>query len=389
MSVTTPKGFIATGGSMGIKPTGRPDVAIVASATGAPIVAAATFTTNLAAAAPVQWSRAALEATCGKATAVLMTSGNANAATGQAGKDAVADLATAVANHFGVASNTVLVGQTGLIGIPFPLAATSNQLPGVLKTLGGTVTDGHRAAEAIMTTDTFAKEVVVEGPGFSVGGMAKGAAMLAPNMATMLCVFTTDAAVEATVLKERLLAAVEVTFNRLLTDGARSTNDTVICLASGVAGPADPDALEAALTEACASLAEMMAEDAEGATKVIHLVVQGATDDAAAHAAARNVADSLLVKCSMNGEDPYWGRVVSELATAGVPFDLDRCEVSYGGITVCRGGEAVAHDAAAVTAHMRERHITLTCDLGLGEGAATMLTVDLGYGYIDENRTTS
>ncbi len=389
MSVTTPKGFIATGGSMGIKPTGRPDVAIVASATGAPIVAAATFTTNLAAAAPVQWSRAALEATCGEATAVLMTSGNANAATGQAGKDAVADLATAVANHFGVASNTVLVGQTGLIGIPFPLAATSNQLPGVLKTLGGTVTDGHRAAEAIMTTDTFAKEVVVEGPGFSVGGMAKGAAMLAPNMATMLCVLTTDAAVEATVLKERLLAAVEVTFNRLLTDGARSTNDTVICLASGVAGPADPDALEAALTEACASLAEMMAEDAEGATKVIHLVVQGATDDAAAHASARNVADSLLVKCSMNGEDPYWGRVVSELATAGVPFDLDRCEVSYGGITVCRGGEAVAHDAAAVTAHMRERHITLTCDLGLGEGAATMLTVDLGYGYIDENRTTS
>jgi len=389
MSVTTPKGFIATGGSMGIKPTGRPDVAIVASATGAPIVAAATFTTNLAAAAPVQWSRAALEATCGEATAVLMTSGNANAATGQAGKDAVADLATAVANHFGVASNTVLVGQTGLIGIPFPLAATSDQLPGVLQTLGGTVADGHRAAEAIMTTDTFAKEVVVEGPGFSVGGMAKGAAMLAPNMATMLCVLTTDAAVEATVLKERLLAAVEVTFNRLLTDGARSTNDTVICLASGVAGPADPDALEAALTEACASLAEMMAEDAEGATKVIHLVVQGATNDAAAHAAARNVADSLLVKCSMNGEDPYWGRVVSELATAGVPFDLDRCDVSYGGITVCRGGEAVAHDVVAVAAHMRERHITLTCDLGLGEGAATMLTVDLGYGYIDENRTTS
>jgi len=240
-----------------------------------------------------------------------------------------------------------------------------------------------------MTTDTFAKEIVVEGPGFTVGGMAKGAAMLAPNMATMLCVLTTDAAVDATVLKERLLAAVEVTFNRLVTDGARSTNDTVVCLASGVAGPVDPDALEAALTEACAALAEMMAEDAEGATKVIHLVVRGATSDAAAHAAARNVADSLLVKCSMNGEDPYWGRVVSELATAGVPFDLDRCDVAYGGVTVCRGGEAVAHDAAAVAAHLRERHITLTCDLGLGNGAATMLTVDLGYGYIDENRTTS
>jgi glutamate N-acetyltransferase/amino-acid N-acetyltransferase len=182
---------------------------------------------------------------------------------------------------------------------------------------------------------------------------------------------------------------VDRTFNRLLTDGARSTNDTVICLASGEAGPCDLDALEAALAEACGALATMMAEDAEGATKVIHLVVEGAVSDAAAHAAARNVADSLLVKCSFNGEDPYWGRVVSELATAGTPFDLDRCSVAYGGVTVCAAGVAVPHDAAAVAAHLAERHVTLTCDLGLGTGSATMLTVDLGHGYIDENRTTS
>ena len=389
MSVLAPKGFKATGGSMGIKPTGRPDVALLTTESGLPVAAAATFTTNKAAAAPVQVSRRHLETSSHQVTSVVLTSGNANAATGEAGELAAMRLCTEVATALGVAPTSVLIGQTGLIGIPFPLEGTIDQLAPIVTTLGVDAAAAHRAAEAIMTTDTFAKEVVVSGSGFTIGGMAKGAAMLAPNMATMLCVLTTDAALPSEQLQALLRRSVEHSFNRLLTDGAISTNDTVILLASGVAGPADPHEVEAAVTSACQQLAEMMAEDAEGATKVIHLIVKGAASDEEAHLAARNVADSLLVKCSFNGEDPYWGRVVSELGSAGVAFDLHRVTVSYGGTMVCEDGIAKAHDAAAVAAHLAGRHVTLECDLNLGSGSATMLTVDLGYGYIDENRTTS
>jgi glutamate N-acetyltransferase/amino-acid N-acetyltransferase len=168
-----------------------------------------------------------------------------------------------------------------------------------------------------------------------------------------------------------------------------STNDTVLLLASGEAGHVDLQEFEQAVTSVCLDMAEKMAEYAEGATKVIHLIVKGAASDEEAHAAARNVADSLLVKCSFNGEDPYWGRVVSELATAGVAFDIDRVSVAYGGTVVCEAGIAKIHDVEVVKAHMAQRHVTLECNLNLGIGSATMLTVDLGHGYIDENRTTS
>jgi glutamate N-acetyltransferase/amino-acid N-acetyltransferase len=172
-------------------------------------------------------------------------------------------------------------------------------------------------------------------------------------------------------------------------DGCTSTNDTVLVLASGLGSTPTPEALTAALTAVCQSLAEQMVADAEGATKVAHIKVVGAESDAAAHQAARKVADSLLVQCSLNGEDPYWGRVVSELGSAGVAFDLDTVSVAYGGIQVCAGGIAVDHDAAAVAAHMQGRHVEITCDLGLGQGQGVVLGTDLGYGYIDENRTTS
>jgi glutamate N-acetyltransferase/amino-acid N-acetyltransferase len=219
--------------------------------------------------------------------------------------------------------------------------------------------------------------------------MAKGAAMLAPNMATMLAVLTTDAAVEPAALLTSLQAAVAASFNVMTVDGCTSTNDTVLVLASGLGATPTPQALTDALTAACQSLAEQMVDDAEGATKVSHIKVVGAESDAAAHTAARKVADSLLVQCSLNGEDPYWGRVVSELGSAGVAFDPDKVSVAYGGVAVCRRGVATDHDGAAVAAHMKGRHIEITCDLGLGSGQGVVLGTDLGYGYIDENRTTS
>ena len=219
--------------------------------------------------------------------------------------------------------------------------------------------------------------------------MAKGAAMLAPNMATMLAVCTTDAAVDAPTLHKALREAVAVSFNSITVDGCTSTNDTVLVLASGRGERPTPAALTAALTEACASLAEQMVADAEGRHQGGPHHVRGATSDEAAHVAARKVADSMLVQCSLYGEDPYWGRIVSELGSAGTPFDIDRVSVAYGDTVVCAAGVAAPHDGAAVAAHLAGRHVQIDCDLGLGSGQAVVLGTDLGYGYIDENRTTS
>jgi glutamate N-acetyltransferase/amino-acid N-acetyltransferase len=264
----------------------------------------------------------------------------------------------------------------------------SNVTP-IVGTLRGDDGGGAAAAEAIMTTDTVRKEVVIAEDGFTVGGMAKGAAMLAPDMATMLAVLTTDARADPDTLQQILRRAVGGSFNEMTVDGCTSTNDTVIVLAGGRAGWIDAVRIEKALTEACRSLCEQMVADAEGATKVVSVRVIGARSDVEAHQAARRVADSLLVKCSINGEDPYWGRVVSELGSAGVEFELDRVAVSYGGVVVCSSGEAVSHDAAAVAAHMAGRRIDIVGDLGLGNGVAAVLGTDLGPGYIDENRATS
>ena len=392
MSVTAPKGFVAAGGSAGIKSGGRPDLAVVATADGVAVPGAAVFTANKAAAAPVQVSRAHLAASAGRVSAVVLSSGNANAATGQAGLEAARRLCELVGGGIGAATEEILICQTGLIGIPFPLGVVEPEVSGIVAARQAGEAAGASAAEAIMTTDTVRKEVVVRGDGFVIGGMAKGAAMLAPNMATMLAVLTTDAGAEPEVLGQVLRRAVVPSFNSITVDGATSTNDTVILLANGAAGAAgavDAEALEAAVTEACTSLAEQMVADAEGATKVVHVRVTGAASDTEAHRAARQVADSLLVKCSLNGADPYWGRIVSELGTAGVAMELERVTISYGGVAVCRRGEAAGHDAAAVAAHMAGRVIDLHCDLGLGSGAGVVLTTDLGYGYIDENRTTS
>ncbi len=394
MSVTAADGFVAAGGAIGIKGAGAADLALVATAEGRAVPAAGVFTANRATAAPVQVSKRHLAASGGRAAAVVLTSGNANAATGPAGVAAAEELCALAAVDLGAVATEILVCQTGLIGVRFPIEAVADAVPGVFAGRAASVAAGHAAACAIMTTDTVAKEATavgetVSGGSFMVGGMAKGAAMLAPNMATMLAVVTTDAVLDPATLAGALSAAVASSFNELSVDGCTSTNDTVLVLASGLAGEAAPGAFDAALGEVCASLAAQMAADAEGATKVVTVTVTGAESDADARRAARRVADSLLVKCSLNGEDPYWGRVLSELGSAGVAFDPDRAAIAYGADVVCRDGVAAAHDERAVAEHLSGRNVEITCDLALGRGSASVLGTDLGYGYLDENRTTS
>jgi glutamate N-acetyltransferase/amino-acid N-acetyltransferase len=387
VSVTTPEGFVAAGIACGIKESGDPDLSLVATVGARPVPAAGVFTSNLSTAAPVVVTRAHLDATSGLAAAVVLNSGNANSATGAQGRADAERTTALVADALGCAPEEVLVCSTGLIGFPLPMApieAGAHRLVAELAPDGGSA-----AARAIMTTDTVRKEVVVDGGGFTVGGMAKGAAMLAPDMATMLAVLTTDAEATPEQLKAALVAGVATSFNRLSVDGCRSTNDTVLLFASGAAGAVDPAALEAAVAEACASLARQMAGDAEGATKVVDVRVVGAASDADALLAARRIAESNLCKTSWYGEDPYWGRLVSEAGSSGAAYDPDTVSVSYGGIVVARDGVACEHDAAAAKEVMARHEIVVEVDLRIGAGEATVLTNDLTHAYIDENMRTS
>lgn len=389
MSVTAARGFAANGMACGIKASGAPDLALVATTDGQPVPASAVFTANRMTAAPVLACRDHLAATGGRASAVVLNSGNANAATGADGRGHAQRMAAAVAGPLGCRTEEVLVCSTGLIGIPLPVEAIEKAASELVHGRSDEPHGAIGAADAILTTDTVRKESVVRVGDAMVGGMAKGAAMLAPDMATMLAVLTTDAAVEPGGLSVVLTEAVAETFNRLSVDGCTSTNDTVILLASGHAGPAEEEALTRGVTDVCRDLALQIAGDAEGATKVVRVQISGAASNADAERAARRIADSSLVKCSWYGEDPYWGRIASEAGSAGVTFDADRITVGYGGVTVARSGVAVDHDAGAVAEHLAGRYVTVTVDLGLGEGRAEMLTNDLGHGYIDENMGTS
>jgi len=390
MSVTTPKGFVAAGVHCGVKADPDAlDLALVATDDSVAVTAAAVFTTNRAPAAPVEVSRAHLTATGGRAAAVVLNSGNANAATGSTGREHAERTCALVAEALGCAPEEVLVCSTGLIGIPLAIDAVSSGVASLCEARGADAQSAEAAATAILTTDTVAKQVVVRRSGFTIGGMAKGAAMLAPNMATMLAVLTTDAAVGSADLSAALRVSVAHSFNDLTVDGATSTNDTVMVLASGRGSTPSGTEFRDALTEACASLATQMAEDAEGATKVATVRVVGAASPDDAARAARRIAESQLVKCSLYGGDPYWGRIVSELGSAGVTFDPDLVSVAYGGVEVCAGGVAAEHDTAALAAHMAGRHLEMVADLGLGSGEASLLTNDLTPGYIDENMRTS
>lgn len=389
MSVTAAQGFVGSGVACGIKVSGDRDLSLVATDDGTPGTAAAVFTTNLATAAPVLVSRQHLAASGGRVAAVILNSGNANAATGDAGVGHAERMCHLVAQGIGCPTEQVVVCSTGLIGIPLPIEAVERGMPDLLAGRGPGPEAGEASARAIMTTDTHPKQTVQRAGSVTVGGMAKGAAMLAPNMATMLAVLTTDADLTPAELQVHLAVAVRDSFNALSVDGCTSTNDTVLLVASGRAGPPDPGAFSAALSAACADLAGQMAGDAEGATKVITVRVVGAADHAEAALAARKVAESQLVKCSFYGEDPYWGRVVSELGSAGVAFDPNRVAVSYGGVVVARDGIGVAHDEAEVKAHLAGRRVELVADLNVGSGSGVILTNDLTHAYIDENMRTS
>jgi glutamate N-acetyltransferase / amino-acid N-acetyltransferase len=385
VSVTAAKGFVAGGLACGIKESGAPDLALVATDDHLAVPAAGVFTSNLAQAAPVQISRAHL--TNGRAAAVVLSSGNANAATGAPGRRDATRMCELTAAGIGAATPDVLVCSTGLIGIPMPMAALEAGIPklcGVISTDGGA-----DAARAMLTTDTVSKVATAPAGRAMVGGMAKGAAMLSPAMATMLAVLTTDAAVDPDPLRRALAKAVSQTFDCLTVDGCRSTNDTVMVLANGRAGAVNDHALVDALMSVCGSLAEQMARDAEGATKLVRVRVVGARTEAEARVAARAVANSQLVQCSLNGGDAYWGRVLSELGASGAFIDPDRVDIAYNGVTVCRDGIACAHDEAALAKHMAGRELDLYCDLRQAHGEAMVLTTDLSHAYIDENRRTS
>jgi len=385
MSVTGAPGFTAAGVACGIKPGGQPDLAVVATAGGAAVSAAGVFTSNKMTAAPVLVCQEHLAATGGRAAAVVLNSGNANAATGAQGMADARRMCQETAAALGVPAEHVLVCSTGLIGYPLPMGKVSDGIAAAAQSLDPR--GGPHAAQAIMTTDTVPKQVFVAAEGFTVGGIAKGAAMLEPNMATMLAVLATDAAADPDALQTALRAGVANTFNALTVDGAESTNDTVLILANGQAGPVDADALIKAIADACESLALQMADDAEGSTKTVFLRVTGAASDAEAAKAARDTANCQLVKCSWYGQDPYWGRIASEMGAAGVAFDPATLTIAYGPHVVYQHGEP-AHPPE-LAQYMTGRRLDLHVDLGMGDGAARIITTDLTHAYIDENMGTS
>ena len=392
MSVTAVPGFVAAGMACGVKASGADDLAMVATADGTPVTAAGVFTSNRMTAPPVLVCRDHLSATGGRAAAVVLNSGNANAATGAAGRADAEAMCALTAEAVGCTPDEVLVCSTGLIGFPLPMDRIAPAIPTVAAALA--VDGGLAATRAIMTTDTVPRTTVATGPTteggvFTVGGVAKGAAMLEPNMATMLAVLTTDAEVDPSTATDLLRDAVGVSFNCLTVDGAESTNDTVLLLASGTAGPVDTADLGAALADACRDLAVQMADDAEGSTKTVFLTVTGAASDAEAATGARDTANCQLVKCSWYGEDPYWGRIAAEMGAAGIAFDSATITIAYGGQVVYAAEQVQPVDEMALAAHMAGRRIDLEVDLGQGDGSAWIGTTDLSHAYIDENMRTS
>lgn len=389
MSVVYAEGFLAAGVSGGIKESGDLDLSLVSTKGKKPALAAATFTQNLAAAAPVQVSRRNLYGSNHNINAVVLSSGNANAATGPKGMADAELMCEIVGSGLGVSAESILVCSTGLIGIPMPTEKLKSGIPSLVDALGDSDAHAHNAARAIMTTDTREKTVALQGSNFRIGGMAKGAAMLAPNMATMLAVLTTDAAIAQSEFSVALGRAVQDSFNRLVIDGCTSTNDTVICLSSELNQDIDLSEFQDVLTRACQSLAKQMALDAEGATKCVTVSIRGAGSDEDADRAARKVATSQLVQCSFYGSDPYWGRLASELGSSGVPFILERLKVSYGDIVVAEDGVTAHFDETVLKQYMSQRELSVICDLGIGNGQAEVITTDLSPGYIAENMRTS
>jgi glutamate N-acetyltransferase/amino-acid N-acetyltransferase len=386
MSVTAAQGFVAAGCHAGIKRR-RFDMALLATDDGCPVPCAAVFTQNKFVAPPVELDRATLAANGGKAAAVIVNSGNANAGTGKPGYKDAQLMAAATGGALQIANSHVMVCSTGIIGTPLPMEPILAATPRLAKKLS--VHGADDAARGILTTDHKTKQVVIHGSTFTLGGMAKGCGMIAPNMATMLAFLTTDADVPRALMQKALKAASDATFNTLNVDGATSTNDTAMLLASGRRGKADPDEFVNAVLAACRDLTMQMARDAEGMTRMAHLTVTGAASEAEAKAAAKSIVENNLVKCSWYGGDPYWGRLMAAAGSAGVALDVAKSRVAYGGIVVAKGGVAIAHDGQSLTEHMMGDEVAIEVHLGAGKATAKMIGIDLGPGYIRENSRTS
>jgi glutamate N-acetyltransferase / amino-acid N-acetyltransferase len=382
VSVTAPLGFRAAGVAAGLKPSGARDVAVVIN-DGPARAAAGVFTANRVKAAPVLWTQQVLAG--GRVRAVLLNSGGANACTGPAGFADTHHTAEHAAAALGLGAVQVAVCSTGLIGERLPMPALLSGLDKAVGALSGAAAGD--AARAIMTTDTVPKQAVRAGAGWTVGGMAKGAGMLAPGLATFLCVLTTDAAVDPAGCDAALRAATRVTFDRVDSDGCMSTNDTVLLLASG-ASAVTPGAEEfgAAVTAVCADLAAQLLADAEGATKDVTIEVRGAASEADAVEVGRSIARNNLLKCALFGNDPNWGRIASAIGTTSAAFEPDGFDIAINGVTLCRAG-AAAGDRSAADLSARAVHIAV--DLHAGPAAATVWTNDLSVGYVHENSAYS
>ena len=378
MTVTAPAGFEAAGIAAGIKRSGALDLAVIVNR-GPSNAAAAVFTSNRAKANPILWSEQVIAD--GRVAAIVLNSGGANCFTGPEGFQVTHRTAEAAAGALGVAAGDVLVCSTGLIGDQLDGEVVEE---GVLSAINRLSAEGGAdAARAIMTTDTRPKTVVVEGEGWRVGGIAKGAGMLAPGLATMLVVLTTDADVASDDLDRALRAATRVTFDRLDSDGCMSTNDQVTLMASGAAGVVpDVDAFTDAVTEACRSLAVQLQEDAEGASHDIAIEVRGAVSEDDAVEVGRSVARNNLFKAAIFGNDPNWGRVLAAIGTTQAPFDPYLVDVTMNGVRVCHAGRP---DAPREQVDLSPRATHVLVELHAGEASATILTNDLTHDYVHEN----
>lgn len=388
-SVTSPAGVRAAGGHCGIK-ADRPDLALVV--TDAPAAAAACFTTNRVQAAPVQVSRAQIRR--GRAQAVVISSGNANAATGETGLRDAWEMVELTARSLGISRDLVLVASTGVIGVPLPMDRLRGSIPALAASLGP---HGDQAAEAILTTDAFAKagavQVEVAGHAVTLGGIAKGAGMIHPRMATTLSVVTTDAAVEPAVLQRALTHAVDRSFNRISVDGDTSTNDTIFLLATGAAGnppvrtPEDHGfaVFQEALVALTQHLARLIVRDGEGATKVVEIAVTGAATGDDARRAGEAIMTSPLVKTACHGMEPNWGRIVAAAGRSGAEVDPTRIRVAIGGARVVEGGVGVPERLPAAAEAMRSSEFVIAIDLGMGGGEWIGWTCDLTEAYVRLN----
>jgi glutamate N-acetyltransferase/amino-acid N-acetyltransferase len=382
MSVTAPLGFRAAGVAAGLKSSGERDVAVVIN-DGPSRAAAAVFTSNRVQAAPVTWSRQVVRG--GRVRAVVLNSGGANACTGPAGFQDTHATAERLAAALDDSAGEIAVCSTGLIGERLPMEL-------LLPAVDAAVTEADRgggvhAADAIRTTDTIIKISFRREDGYTVGGMAKGAGMLAPSLATMLVVLTTDADLTAPELDAALRSATAETFDRLDSDGCMSTNDTVLLMASGASG-VRPDKRDftRALTEVCADLARQLQRNAEGASKYVTIEVVGAASENDAVTVGRSVARNSLLKCALAGSDPNWGRVLTAVGTTDAVFEPDRLNVAMNGTWVCRGG-AAGDDRSKVD--LSGKDITITVDLSAGPHSAVILTTDLTEAYVHENSAYS